>query len=549
MISNASNPPRDIAGYDPTVFNGDYWYDAVTADLAVDFIERHCCHIKGRLAGSPLTLEDWQADAIRTLFGWKRQDNLRRYRKAMFFLARKNGKTAMLAAIANMVMFVERFRDPGAEVYCAAASRDQSALLFDVAAGMVRRNPMMQKRCKILGSVKRIVVGDSFMRALPMEANTAHGFNSSLICCDELHAWEGEHGREFYDVLQTSTGAREEPLSIDITTAGYDKESICYKQFTHAEKVRDDPTYDEAFLPVLYYAKPDEDWTDPKVWAKANPNLGVSISLDYLERECKAAKESPAKESVFRRLHLNQWTESSARWLSSEKWANCSTVGKSPSEHLAWASQFIGKDCWAGLDLSTTTDLTAFVLAFPMDGGKIGLLPHFWVPEEGMRRRSRKDRVPYDVWQKQGWLNATPGETVDYEYVIAAIQELSKQYNIREINFDRWGAPNVRIQLENSGLTMLEFGQGFASMSPPSKELEKLVLDGRLDHGNHPVLNWCAANVVAELDAAGNIKPSKKKSTERIDGIVAAVMALGGLVANNNSGSIYSEPASQWGWN
>jgi phage terminase large subunit-like protein len=549
MISNASNPPRNIAGYDPTVFDGDYWFDDSAADLAQQFIEKHCCHIKGRLAGKLLTLEDWQVDLVRTLFGWKRQDGLRRYRKAFIYLPRKNGKTLLLAAIANLVMFVERFRDAGAEIYIAAASRDQASLLFDIAAGMVRRNPLMQKRCKLLGSVKRIVVGDSFMRALPMEANTAHGFNSSLICCDELHAWEGEHGREFYDVLQTSTGAREEPLSIDITTAGYDKHSICYEQLQHALKVRDNPAYDEAFLPVLYFAADDEDWREPATWRKANPNIDVSISEEFLRAECEKAKNSPAYENTFKRLYLNVFTTASSRWISSEKWAECSVVEAKPEAHTEWAAQFDAKECWAGLDLSTTTDLTAFVLAFPMDGGKIGLLPHFWVPEEGMRRRSRKDRVPYEVWHKQGWLKATPGETVDYEYVIAEIQELSKRYNIREINFDRWGAPNVRIQLENSGLTMLEFGQGFASMSPPSKELEKLVLDGRLDHGNHPVLNWCAANVVAELDAAGNIKPSKKKSTERIDGIVAAVMALGGLVANNTGDSIYSEPASEWGWN
>lgn len=530
------------------MFNGEYWYDPATAELAVEFIQERCRHVKGKLAGEHFMMEDWQADVTRTIFGWKRQDNTRRYRHAMIFLPRKNGKSSWLAALSLAFMYVPKFQEPGAEMYCAAASRDQASLLFDIAAGMVQHNPLMARRARVMRSTKRIVLGDSFLRALPMEAGTAHGFNGSLICCDELHAWEGERGQEFYDVLQTSTGAREEPLSIDITTAGYDKHSVCYKQFTHAQKVRDDPTYDEAFLPVLYFAEPEEDWTSPDVWAKANPNLGVSISLDYLERECQKAKDSPAYESVFRRLHLNQWTESSARWLSSEKWAECSTVAKTPAAHAEWSAHFDGRECWAGLDLSTTTDLTAFVLAFPMDGGKIGLLPHFWVPEEGMRRRSRKDRVPYDVWHKQGWLKATPGETVDYEYVVAEIQELAQRYNIREINFDRWGAPNVRIQLENSGLTMLEFGQGFASMSPPSKELEKLVLDGRLDHGNHPVLSWCAANVVAELDAAGNIKPSKKKSTERIDGIVAAIMAIGGLVANNQGESIYSEPSSEWGW-
>lgn len=509
--------------------------------MAVEFIERHCCHIKGKLAGSPLTLEDWQADYVRTLFGWKRHDGTRRYRHSFVFLPRKNGKTLLLAAITNLMMFVERFKSPGAELYCAASSRDQASLLFDVAAGMVRHNELMSKRCKIIKSVKRIVSGDSFFRALPMEANTAHGFNGSLICCDELHAWEGERGREFYDVLQTSTGAREEPLSIDITTAGYDKASVCYKQFERALIVRDNPEYDEAFLPVLYFAEESDDYTDPATWRKANPNLGVSISEDYLHRECEKAKQSPSYESTFRRLHLNQWTESVSRWLSSEKWQACSQVEGNRNAWEEWASSFDGQACWAGLDLSATTDLTAFVMAFTIEGGKVALIPHFWVPSERMRERSRRDKVPYDVWCQHGWMTPIEGGAIDYDIVRRDITELHKRYNIREVNFDRWGAPQLRQQLEGDGLTMLEFGQGFASMSAPTKELERLVLDTKIDHGNHPTLNWCAANVVVEMDAAGNVKPSKKRSTERIDGIVAAIMALAGYVANNNSGkSIYS---------
>lgn len=538
MISHSQHPPANLNGYNPSVFSGEYWYSHDDAQLAVDFIERQCCHIKGRLAGSPLVMEDWQTDFVRTLFGWKRKDGTRRYRHAFVFLPRKNGKTIMLAAVANLMMFCPRFKQPGAELYCAASSRDQASLLFDVAAGMVRHNPLMNNRCKIVKSYKRIVQGDSFFRALPAEAGTAHGFNGSLICCDELHAWEGERGREFYDVLQTSTGAREEPLSIDITTAGYDKQSVCHEQFQRALNVRDNPEYDEAFLPVLYFTEESDDWTDPKVWSKANPNLGISIGEDYLARECEKAKQQPIYENVFRRLHLNQWTESVERWLP--KWDENTRLEARHSQWVNFAKSLHNKPCWGGLDLSATSDLTAFVLAFSLDGGRVAFLPHFWIPSEKIRQRSRRDGVPYDAWASHGWINVIDGEAIDYDIVRRDIAELHMDYDIREIAYDRWGAPQLRQQLEGDGLNMVEFGQGFASMSPPSKELERLLIDCKIEHSNHPALNWCAANVVAEIDAAGNIKPSKKKSTERIDGIVAAVMALSGVMNSGQGESIYN---------
>ena len=271
------------------------------------------------------------------------------------------------------------------------------------------------------------------------------------------------------------------------------------------------------FLPVLFEAAKDDDWHDPAVWERVNPNLGVSLSREYLERECKRAIESPAYQNTFRRLHLNVQTESATAWLDLARWDACQ-ADFHPDD-------LEGRPCFAGLDLASTTDLTAFVLFFHNDGGAV--LPFFWAPREGARKREEKDRVPYSTWARDGHLTLTEGNVCDYAAVRQRIQELAEIFEIRGIAFDRWGATQLVTQLREDGHEVVAFGQGYASMSAPSKELEKLVLGGQLRHDGHPVLRWNVTNVVVETDAAGNVKPSKKKSTEKIDGIVALVMAVG----------------------
>ncbi len=267
---------------------------------------------------------------------------------------------------------------------------------------------------------------------------------------------------------------------------------------------------------MIYETDPEDDWTDPDVWRRANPNLGVSINLDYLKRECQRAKDSPAYENTFRRLHLNQWTEQDVRWLNMDRWDQ----GAEPLPDLS------GRECWAGLDLSTTTDLTALTLVFPNSDGMYFVLPYCWVPAENAHLRERRDRVPYTAWSRRGQLEMTEGDVVDYDLLRQRINELARQYPIREIAVDRWNAQHLITQLEGDGFQMTPFGQGYRDMSGPAKQLERLVIDGKLRHGGHPVLRWCAGNVTVEQDAAGNIKPSKAKSNERIDAIVALIMAL-----------------------
>jgi phage terminase large subunit-like protein len=314
-----------------------------------------------------------------------------------------------------------------------------------------------------------------------------------------------------------------------ITTADFDRESICNEKLDYAKKVRDGIIEDPAFLPCVYEASVEDDWTSPEVWGRVNPNLGVSISREYFERECKRAKESPAATNTFKRLHLNVKTQNDVLWLPLERWDACK----------GGLGELDGRECWGGLDLSTTTDISAFVLVFPQEDGSYDVLPRFWVPQDGAERRERRDRVPYQGWIAKEFIKATPGNVIDYDVIRADINALKEQFNIREIAVDRWNATQITTQLEGDGFTMVPFGQGFANMTAPTKELEKLVIDRGIRHADNPVLRWMASNVSVEQDAAGNLKPSKKKSTERIDGIVALIMGLGRAMVRPDSKSVY----------
>lgn len=495
---------------------GDYWFDEVAADRACEFFERFLVHTKGEFAGQPFELQHWERDlVIRPLFGWKRADGTRRYRSVFVAVPRKNGKTTLAAGIGLYLTFADR--EPGAEVYSAASDREQAAIAFEQARSMVEACPELSERALIYR--RAIVVpglGSSY-KVLSADARSKHGFNAHGIIFDELHA---QPNRELYDVLHTSTGARRQPVELYITTAGYDRHSICYELYEHAKKVRAGILRDDSFLPVIFEADAEDDWTAEATWRKANPNYGVSIKPEYLAAECARAKTTPGYENTFKRLHLNIWTEQSSRWLQMSTWDECAV----PVD----AAALRGRQCYAGLDLSTTTDISAFVLVFPDDQWRtFDALAYFWVPGERIRQRAERDRVPYPQWRDEGHIRATDGDIVDYDVIRRDINELAEQYVIREIAIDRWNATQLATQLTGDGFTVVQFGQGFASMSAPSKELEKLVTGKLLRHGGNPVLRWMASNVAIKQDAAGNIKPDKASSGERIDGIVALVMALG----------------------
>ena len=473
------------------------------------FFSRLMTHAKGELGGKPFLLEPWQDRYVRSLFA--ERDGKRIVRTSLLAVPRKNGKSTLAAGLALKLLLED---EPGVEVYSVAAARDQARLVFDTARIAVEQSPALSKHLKVYRNAIVCERTHGTYKALSAEAGIQHGLSPHGVIFDELHVGS----REMVDVMATSMGARRQPLMAYITTAGYDRRSVCWEVWKYAEAVASGTIKDETFLPMIYAAPVDADWKDEKTWALANPNLGVSVKLDFLRTECARAVEMPTYENTFRQLYLNQWTEQETRWLRMDHWAQGDKPCPVPLD---------GRDCWGGLDLASTFDTTALVLLFPLEDGTYWVEPHFWIPEENMRQRVKRDRVPYDLWEKQGRLHTTPGNVTDYDVVRRDINALAERYNIRQIALDRWNATQLSVQLQGDGREIVGFGQGYGSMSAAAKALEAACVSGRLLHGGHPVLGWQAGNVAIDSDYAGNIKPSKKKSTERIDGIVALAMAFG----------------------
>ena len=499
----------------------DFYFDVREANNGVKFFERELRHTKAEWQGAPLKLERWQRRIVRRVYGWKeRATGLRKYREVFIFVARKNGKTTMSGGFGAKGLYADG--EPGASVVCAAADLDQANHLFNFVKDNVDANPRLTNISQSYRRSITVPFTYSSFKVLSSEANTKHGQNDSTVIVDEVHA---QPNRDLIDVLVTGTVSRRQPLIVYITTAGYDRNSYCWELYQRAKKIRAGIIDDPHFLPVIYEVEQDDDWEDERNWYKANPNLGVSIKIETLRLLFRRAKEEPSFENTFKRLHLNMWTEQSERWLPMADWDKC--IGTVDPIGLR------GWDCYAGMDLSNVKDITALVLVFSKPGERHKILPFFWIPEESMRKRSRRDGVPYEVWVKQGLVEATPGNVIDYEYVRRRVNELAGEYNILEIACDPWNATQLITQLTQDGITIFPFRQGYYSLSAPAKELEKLVLSRQIEHGGNPVLRWMASNVAVERDAAGNIKPSKAKSTERIDGISALVNALARVVVHS----------------
>jgi phage terminase large subunit-like protein len=515
----------NIAGFSPEDTAGECWYDAEAADRAIGFFKDCLTHVKGEKAGLPFELDSWQKDIVGALFGWKRPDGTRRFRTAYIEIPRKNGKSTLCAGLALYMLFSDG--EAGAEVYSAAAEREQASIVFDIAAQMVASEAILRDNSKTFRKSIAVERTASSYKVLSADAYTKHGLNASAIIFDELHA---QPNRDLWDVLATSTGARVQPLTIAITTAGYDRNSICWEQHEYASKIRDGIIEDDSFLPCIYGADKEDDFKDEATWIKANPAYGISIRKDYLEREAFRAGEMPSYENTFRRLHLNQWTEQAVRWLPMDRWDEAEPF-----------AEFDGRPCWGGLDLASTTDIAAFVLVCPDDEGGIDVLPTFWIPAENARLRERRDRVPYEAWIKQGLIRATEGDVIDFNQIREDILKMHEKYNIQDVAVDRWNSTSLVTDLEGEGVKVAMFGQGFRSMSAPSKDLEALVMGRKCHHGNNAVMRWMASNVSIQSDPAANIKPSKKTSTEKIDGIVALVMALARSSQAGNTGSVYDD--------
>ncbi len=559
-----------IPGYDSIATAGGAWFDAEAAQTALDFFPECLCHIEGDLAGKPFRLERWQQSFFANLFGWKQKDSkgriVRRYRESLLYVPRKNGKTPIVAGLGLLVFFTDK--EKGQQDYIAASQREQAGKLFRHAKGMVEREQELRSRCRIYGGTaaagqsKSIVreQDDSFLRVIAADASAEHGGNTHLAIVDELHT---QPNRELLDVLQTSFASenRAQPLLILITTADFDRPSICNEKHDYACKVRDGIIDDKRYLPVIYEIERGDQWDDEAVWAKANPNLGVSVSLDYLRGECRRAKEVPAYENTFRRLHLNQITTTSEKCVPMEQWDACKGVVDVPA--------LKGRDVHVGVDIGATSDFTAVILLFPHSDAELvtipldldesprdgepaptrtlmrrsfTLLPFFWLPEEPVKRDPRMQQQ-IDAWRKQGVIRTTPGSVVDYDQVLHDMREILEPYYLIDIAFDRGfqgSQMGTNMMLEWGENKVISFPQGIISMNAPFREFLELLAVKRLHHNGNPVMRWMVSNVMAER-RGGLMKPSKDKSPEKIDGVTAATMAIGrAMLTAGDGGAPYT---------
>lgn len=518
---------RMLPDYDPFAQAEGYWFDADAAGYAIGWIEHHLKLAKGKKGGKPFILEAWQKSIVANIFGWKHIDTgLRRFRECLMYVAKKNGKSAFVAALLLFVLSEDG--EPGAEIYSAASSRDQAALIFAHATGMVRQSDYLSKRFKVYGakggSQMRSIVFDEEMssyKCLSADANTADGANPHFVAVDELHRHKSP---ELSEVLESSTAERSQPLVMNTTTADYNRPSLCNSKLKYAKQVRENggdkskPGYDPAFLPVVYEASKDDDWTSPETWRKANPNIDVTVPEDFLRRQCLKAIETPSELNNFLRLHLNIVTDADEAFLDMDKWDAC-------GDEID-ADDLLGHECTGGLDLASTTDIAALVLEFKIEG-KFYWLCFFWIPRENAIEREHRDQVPYTQWEREGHIKMTEGDVIDYDVIRADINALAGRYHITGLAVDRWNSTQLQTQLAGDGIDIVQFGQGYASMSAPTKDAEAIVISSKLRHGANPILRWMAGNLSIERDAAGNIKPSKKKAAQKIDGMVAGIMAHG----------------------
>jgi phage terminase large subunit-like protein len=502
------------------------WFDLNAADRVRQFFRKFVRHSIGEWAGQPFELLDWQwNDFIAPLYGWRRSDGTRRYRRGYVQIAKKNGKSALCSGLS--LYHLKADGEPSAEVLNAACDRLQAGIVYDEAAKMVESSPMLARHLMVVRSSKRIVDyrTNSVLRAISADAHRNEGLRPSCVIVDELHA---QPNRKLWDALRWGGAARRQPLMLAITTAGWDKTSICYEEYQYAKGILEGRVEDLAYFAYIAEAEESDDWTEEAVWHKANPSLGHTITLESFRDDFRQASQSTASQNAFRRYRLNQWTEQDVRWLSMEKWAAC-------AEDYDEAA--IGGDtCYAGLDMATTQDICSFVMVFPGLDGKYRRICRFWAPAEANKLRERHNRTRIEPWVKAGLITVHAGDEIDFGRVRADIAELGKRFHIAKIAKDRWNSAQIGQELMMDGFEVVDFGQGIASMSAPCKEYERRITAGDMRHNDNPVLNWMAANVAVDVDAAGNIKPSKKKSSDKIDGIVCDIMATG-LTMSANAGT------------
>lgn len=496
-----------------------YHFDPTIPKRIERFFAEFLVHTKGEHSGKPFVLLPWQRDIISDVYGTLKADGTRRYRNVYIEVPRKQGKSHLLAGLC---LYELLFGDEGGEIYACANSREQARILFNIATDIVACSKRIRGLVTVYKNGLFNAKKRSIFKVLSRDANTALGVNASFVVMDELL---GAPDDALYNSMVTSLGARRQPLMFSITTAGWSRVSFCYQLHEYTEKVISGVLEDAAFYGRIYGIREGEDWTSPEIWAKCNPSLNYTVPLEFLQSEYNRAKEFPQFENPFKTLYLNAWLSSEKSWITDEQWTAC-------EDRSLTIDDFLGEPCYAGLDLSSTQDLTALVLCFHREG-KFYLFPYAFCPEDGIKYRSRKDKVPYEIWADAEFLTATPGNATDYDYIISKLGEIKEKFNLAEVTVDRWNSSFLVTKLQEQGFIVTLFGQGFSSMTSPVRAMERLVLQKNIVHSGHPVMRWCMSNVLLKVDPAGNSKPDKGKSREKIDIIVASLMALERCSANN----------------
>ncbi|MGJ9381523.1 terminase large subunit [Salipaludibacillus sp. CF4.18] len=518
-----------------------YWYDHNEAEKVVNFLEK--LNLDKGKKGQKIKLLEFQKKIICDLLCWKSPDGTRRYREAFIFLPRKNGKSFLIACIFTYLLYCDK--EYGAEYIIAANSRDQAANLFNTVKIMIQTNKTLLKHCRIVDSRKKIIrnATNSMLQVISSDASKADSFSVYVACVDETHEAKN---RDLFDKLKTGMGTRGQPLLLQITTAssGQNEYNLEYSTYKYAKRIESGEIQNDTFYSAIFEANDDCDIMDEKQWHKANPALGKFRSYDELKSLAQQASDMANMENTFRRLYLNQHIRmSNEQAINMKKWHLCD--GDVDLKFLK------GRECWAGLDLSTRIDITAFVMVFPIDG-EYYIVPHFFKPSESLLDHEKRDRVDYTTWAKQGLLHSTDGDYVHFRYVRQIINECAKDFDIQEIAFDRFGSQGIISDLQEDGFTVVDFGQGYRTMSPATKDFYELLFDGKIRHGNNKVLTWMAENVISVENASGDIKFDKSKSTKRIDGIIAMLMGLSRAVANQQhvdlNENITDEFLSNLGW-
>lgn len=505
----------------------DLTFDQEAAQHHLDFYPIFTTHVKGKLAGEPIELEPWQAFILMNVFGWKNSSGTRRFRTVYEEVARKNAKSTKLSGVG---LYMTGFDgEGGSEVYSAATTRDQAKIVWNDAKVMGQRSPHLKRRFGFHQNNIHETASASKFEPLSSDANTLDGLNIHCALVDELHAHKI---RDVWDVVETATGAREQPLVYAITTAGSNRLGICYEQRDYLCKILEGLVEDDTYFGVIYTLDEGDDWKDESNWIKANPNLGVSKKLDDMRRLAKKASEMPQARNNFLTKHLNVWVNSAVSWLNMEKWQ----LAPKPADEVVLQQ----RPCFIGLDLANKLDIAALLIAWPMDDGGLHLKCKFYLPEEAIQAKAKTIGMMYQAWAESGYLTLTDGNIIDHEYIEQDARSLLAEYDVQEIGFDPWGSTQLAVRLATDGAPMVEVPQTVKNLSEAMKEVEAMVMAGKLHHGDNPVLNWMAGNVVCKVDKNENVFPQKEHADNKIDGMVALFIAVSRIIRHRDDGpSVY----------